>query len=144
MGDNNGEHTPVGMASNAEIMATLIRQGESIAAWRGSSDTQLANILKSLEDVSTLVRTLQRDVAELKGKHDVTREQVLRLEADSTELHQRVLKIGERVARLDQASTDIEGLEKQIRDLQRLVWLAAGGVGLAAFGFPLLLEYVIR
>ena len=69
---------------------------------------------------------------------------MLRLEADSTELHQRVLKIGERVARLDQASTDIEGLEKQIRDLQRLVWLAAGGVGLAAFGFPLLLEYVIR
>jgi hypothetical protein len=131
-------------ATNAEILAALIRQGENIAAWRGSSDTQLANILKSLDDVSTLVRTLQRDVAELKGKHDVTREQVLRLEADSTELRQRVLKIGERVARLDQASTDFEDMCKQIQDLQRMVWLAAGGLGLAAFGFPLLLEFVIR
>ena len=144
MGDDNGEGFARQMATNAEIMSALIRQGENIAAWRGSSDTQLANILKSLDDVSMLVRTLQRDVAELKGKHDVTREQVLRLEADSSELRQRVLKIGERVARLDQASTDYEGLGEQIQGLQRMVWLAAGGLGLAAFGFPLLLEFVIR
>ena len=54
MGDDNGEHIAAGMASNAEIMATLIRQGESIAAWRGSSDTQLANILKILLQRSTI------------------------------------------------------------------------------------------
>ena len=143
MGEGNGEKLTMQTATNAEIMAALIRQGENIAAWRGSSDTQLANILKSLDDVSTLVRTLQRDVAELKGKHDVTREQVLRLEAESSELRQRVLKIGEQVARLDQASTDFEDLCNQIRDLQRIVWLAMGGLGLAAFGFPLLLEFVI-
>jgi septal ring factor EnvC (AmiA/AmiB activator) len=143
MGEDNGEGITMQTATNAEILSALIRQGENIAAWRGSSDTQLANILKSLDDVSTLVRTLQRDVAELKGKHDVTREQVLRLETESSELRQRVLKIGERVARLDQASTDFDDLGKQIQDLQRMIWLAAGGLGLAAFGFPLLLEFVI-